>query len=203
MSLIVPPCIKKAVSAKDEDAVDEIFSYLHSYADDATRDAVLWSIGYYDLANYQQRKLTAEAQIRSAPFFICSPFEKPEHLSKYCTPDDEATCPLRDPAKKLELLVYAVYFYHEAGRPFATLEVHLRDGTVFRRVNGSYGLNNSWPFWEVSAERFLDWYSKTHRGRYPDVIPLDVDEVAQFLMSKAVRLEVSADAPAVRGSDVV
>lgn len=190
----LPPCVKKAISVRDKEVLDEVFSFLRSYADDEAREAVLWGIGYYDLSNYQQRKLTAEAQINSAPFFICSIIEKPEHLSKYCTPEDEKTCPLRDDLTKLDMLIESVYLYHEEGRSYATLEVDLKDGTTFRRVNGTYGLLNPAPFWEVSAERFIEWYMATHRGKYPDVVRVETEDVVKLLKRRVVRMEVGQNA---------
>ena len=204
MTLILPPCVKKAAAARDSEAYDEIFSYLRCFADHETREAVLWSIGYYDLSNYQHRKLTAEAQIRSAPIFVCTPLEKPEHLAKYCTTEDEAECPLRDPLTKFEMLIESVYLKPDYRWRVATLEVHLRDGTVFRRVNGVYTPPRDAPFWRRSAEMFAIWYEDTHRGKYPDFVYPDVDELAAFLMKKAVVVGVEDnDATTVRQENVI
>lgn len=193
MSSTIPPCVRKAVIARDQDALDEIFSYLRSFGDDKDVDSLLWSVGYYDFANYQQKRLTAKAQIRSAPFFICSIVEKPQHLSKYCTKEDEANCPLKDGVTKFDMLIKDVFLYHEPGRPYATLEVVLKDGTVFRRINGTYGLLDASSFWEATTERFINWYMETHKGKYPDVFIVDKDAVKKLLYRRAHRLEVGWD----------
>ena len=191
----LPPCIKKAVVARDKDALDEVFSYLKSFADEKTRDAVLWSIGYYDLSNYQQRKLTAEAQIKSAPFFVCTPLEKPEHLSKYCTPEDEKTCPLRDPVRKFRALVEEVTLEYFPVRSAANLTIRLRDGTAFVRRNAVYHPVNDTAFWDYSLDRFLDWYSDTHGRKFPDFVVPKKAELKGIIFEKlsmVVRNEVAA-----------
>ncbi len=198
----LPPCIRKAVAARDKDALDEVFSFLRSFADDETREAVLWSIGYYDLGNYRHRKLTAEAQIRGAPFFVCTPLEKPEHLKKYCTPEDEATCPLRDPVKKFSVLIESVYLEYRPRYATANFEVRLRDGTAFTRRNAHYHPFNDATFWEFTVQRFMEWYEKTHHGEFADVVYPDAPDLKRIFMDK-LRVVVRNDAPAVHQEDAV
>lgn len=198
----LPPCIKKAVSARDREALDEIFSYLHSFADDETKEAVLWSIGYYDFANYGQRKLTAEAQVKSAPFFVCTPLEKPAHLKKYCTPEDEKACPLCDPVRKFEVLIESVYLEYRPYYSVANFEVRLRDGTVFTRKNAHYHPFNDSVFWEFTVQRFMEWYERTHHGEFADVVYPDAKDLKRIFMEK-LTVVVRDGAPSVRQENAV
>lgn len=186
--MLLPPCIKKAVAARDDTVLEEIFEYLHTYADDNTKDAVLWSMGYYNIYEYNRRKLTADAQIRSAQHFPCTPFEKPEGLSKYCNEEDEKSCPLKDPVVKLSLLVSNIIATPSPDLPLLNITIKLKDDTEFRLKNIHYSTTDLSGMWVTVAEQFLVWYSKTHYGySMPDAIPLSVEEVAAFFMNRAMR----------------
>lgn len=203
MSIILPPCVKKAAASRDTEALDDIFSYLRSYADAETKEAVLWSIGYYDLINYNQRKLTANAQINSAPFFVCTPLEKPAHLAKYCTPEDEAKCPLKDPLTKFDMLIESVYLTYSVQDSVATLEINLRDGTKFVRKNAVYHPFNDAPFWDFSINKFLEWYIETHGREFPDYIVPKPGEFKKLLFKKLRTAVRDVGAPSMYQENVI
>jgi hypothetical protein len=183
----LPPCIRRAVAVRDRTTIDEIFSFFHTYGTEKA-DAVLWSIGYYTLDSYDQKKLTAEAQIRTAPHFPCTPLEKPRTLSKYCP----GRCPLRDHTFRANLIVDKVYMVYNKPRRTATVTVHLRDGTAFVLRNIHYNSNNLDDVLRRLAEEFLAWYSETHSGHeYPDFLRVSVDALVDILFSKMERVVVN------------
>jgi len=172
----LPPCVKAASLARDADALDEIFAYLNTYATREERDAVLWTIGYYDLTNYNQRKLTAEAQISSAGHFPCTPFEKPKHLSKYCQRDK---CPLKDPATRVRMMIKSIRLEPSELPLAANMVVELRNGKVFVLENQTFIATDAHTFFQMAARRFIDWFSRTHKGyQYPDILGISEEALA-------------------------
>jgi len=178
----LPPCIKKAVSARDEEALDDIFSYLKTYASDEEREAVLWSVGYYNLSNYQQKKMAARNRINVAGHFICRPDRKPPCLAKYCTAEDENACPLRNPKVRLRMLIDYVMIVPGDFPLSAHVIIALRDGSVFTIRNKTFLPTNTWPTFKNIAYRFSKWFSETHKiGDVVDFIGLTEDELAEEL----------------------
>lgn len=197
----VPPCIKKAVSARDKNALDEVFSFLRGFGDDETKNAILWSIGYYDFSNYNERRLTAEHQIKTAPFFVCTPIEKPL-LGKYCSQGDEKKCPLRDPVTKFNLLIQEVRLEFYPKQSVANIEIKLRDGTVFARKNVIYHPINDSPFWEQTLAKFINWYMETHQGKFYDIVVPGIDELKKIIFAK-LEVVVKDDAATLYQQDVI
>jgi len=184
---MLPPCIEKAVEAKDVDAFEEILSYIKSYATDEETNAILWSIGYYNLENYNRKKATLQVQLMATPHFPCTPFEKPRHLSQYCTPKDERACPLRDGREKLNRLVKEVSLKFYEDRPLLRFTVKLKDGATFTADKVHYTSSADEDLWLSLAGRFIEWYSNTHHGyEFPDAIPLPTEAVAKFFIEKII-----------------
>lgn len=179
----IPPCIKIATSMRDMDALDEIFSYFHTYGTEKL-EPVLWTIGYLTLDNYEQKKLTALAQIQNVKHFPCTPVEKPPILSKYCPGE----CPLKDPVFRLELMIEEISLTNGDYRLSANLTIKLKDGSVFQVRNMTFIPTNTTPFFTMVARQFSKWFSKTHHGvEYPDFIAMSEAELANFLRERVCR----------------
>jgi len=178
----VPPCIDKAVKARDTEAMDEIFSYLKTFADNETREAVLWAIGYYTLDNYQQKKITAENRMRVAETFMCSADRKPTVLGKYCTEEDMAKCPLRDPRQKLRAMIAEVLITPGQFPMSSDVIIKLKNGAKFVIYNKTFVPTNTWPAFKNIAQRFIGWMLQTH-GSGLGISPTEitVEDVAELL----------------------
>jgi len=178
MSDFIPPCIKAAVAARDIDALDEIFSYFHTYGT-KNMEPVLWSIGYFTFDNYNNKKLTAKTLIRSSSNFLCTILEKPAYLSKYCP----GSCPLRtNPKLRLIMMIKSIEISRGDYTASATLTIRLNDGSTFVARNMAFYPTDTTPFFKTVARRFQQWYSKTHHGKeFPDVLPIKDEELADLL----------------------
>jgi hypothetical protein len=147
----IPPCIRRAVEKHDLDAVDEIFSFLRTYGKE-NADAILWSIGYYTLDTYKSRKMVVEGLISNAPLFKC-PYEPPEVLSKYCTPE---LCFIRNPREHIKRLIKEVKFEDGAFRNTVTITVTLSTGHRVVLRNHVYFPWNTEPLWINVARHVRD-----------------------------------------------
>lgn len=173
----IPPCIRRAVTKKDMDVLDEIFSYFHTYGCEKM-EPVLWSIGYFSFNNYAQKKLSAMAMVKGARHFPCTPIERPPNLSKYCP----GKCLLQDPKFRLDLMIEEVTLDRSELPLSANITIKLKDGSVFKIDNMTFIPTNTAPFFLTVARQFLKWYPMTHHGvNYPDFIDMDERSLASYL----------------------
>ena len=165
----LPPCIRRAVESKDEDAFEEILAYFKTYGTEHL-DAVMWSLGKYTIDTYSTRRLTILSQVQSAGHFPCTPVEKPPMLSKYCTPEDAMQCPLVNPTTRVKMMVEQVLVEPGDYSMSATAIIKLKDGNTFVDENITFYPNAPILFFTVVARDFKRWYSVVYKGtNYPDL----------------------------------
>lgn len=193
MTIILPPCIQKAAKARDHEALDEIFEYFNTYGTEGL-EPVLWSIGYLDFNNYNSKKLSAMSQISSASHFPCTVFEKPEHLSKYCSEADMSNCPLRNPVTKARMLIKEVSIVPGEYPLTATIKITLHNGREFIIENMTYLPTNTYDFYAAVARQFKTWYSELHKGyKFPDILTISDDDFVELLMEISTMKSVEVD----------
>jgi len=171
----LPPCIKAAASARDTDALDDIFAYFHTFGEEGL-EPVLWGIGYLSLDNYEGRKNSALGMIKTSKPLMCFA-EKPVHLGKYC---DEA-CPLKDPVAWLEVAVKQVYLTPGILPTSRHLVVEFHGGEIFKSGDKVFLFYNPDPFLENVAKEFKDWFF-TQFGVFLPLKSKDIAEVFKKLL---------------------
>ncbi len=171
----VPECIKDAVSARDLDALDDILSFFRTFGQEKLESA-LWSLGYLSFDNYEQRKQTALAMLRSTPLFPCPFGGRPEELGRYCTEERRKVCPFADPRKAFRLMLRDVWV--EKGplpvSRFLVVEFHF--GTL-RLGPFTFNPTNPAVFFLVASRYLLEELAR--RGVR---LNLTATEVAEYLL---------------------
>lgn len=165
----LPPCIKAAASARDTDALDDIFAYFHTFGEEGL-EPVLWSIGYLSLDNYEGRKNSALGMIKTSKPLMCFA-EKPVHLGKYC---DEA-CPLKDPKVWLVLTIKRVYLTQGILPTSRHLVAEFVGGEVFKSGDKVFLFYNPDPFLRNVSREFRDWF----REKFGINLPLRNEDISE------------------------
>jgi len=175
MSLKLPPCIKDAVVMKDLDALEDILSFFRTFGDEKL-EPVLWSLGYFTLDTYEQRKQTALAMLRSAPFFPCPLGKRPEHLGKYCTDERRRHCPYANPGEAFRLMLKDAWL-ERGPLPVSRYLVVKIAGMTLRLGPFTYNPMTPATFFVVAARYLLEELKAADMD-----IPVPEREVAGYLL---------------------
>jgi len=172
----LPECIKDAISARDEEALDDLLSFFRTFGSEKL-EPTLWSLGYYSFDTYEQRKRGIQAMLSTAPLFSCPFGAEPEHLKKYCTEERRKACPYANPFEAFKRMLKSAHL-ERTDLPVARyLVVEFRFGLTLRLGPFNYNFRHPQVFF-VNAARYLidELWSRGIR------LPLRRTDVAGYLL---------------------